>query len=226
MKSLLLLFLSLTLISCASYQPGKFVMHDKGFHPKQTPITAKIDQTFTNYPFIMVDFSFGNESLEWKRIKKVEVLSVDGDKSAKIVVGKDLSAWAKSMSYKIQIDNHNKQMLIGSIAAVSAGVAAYGSASGQKGTALAGMGGLIAVGTIDSINKVFDKIDNLERSALVPEAHLYTPFSIPPKLVTKKWILIQRKDKSTVKRLDFKVIYESGKTGTYFAELGSGSPYN
>lgn len=79
-----------------------------------------------------------------------------------------------------------------SISLAGLAIASGGVNQNSIGTLNAGLALTTGALTIGSAQKLFSKISDIERSKLVPEDHLYTPTSIPPHLVMKKWLLLQK----------------------------------
>lgn len=209
--------LSLTLLisSCASYQPGTGALIVEGNHPKNTPITGYIDQDFTTDHYALVQFTFGNQTENWTRIKNIAIdLKTKEANQASVVLGQDLNDWSDAIQNKIAIDRHNRAVLLGSIAA--AGVVTMG-ASGNRGGVVAGAA--LYTGSIGVLaaNDIADGISDLERAKMIPKGHLYSNISIPAGLVVKRWILLKIPYDKIPKSIFLDVTYE--KNGKVRYEL-------
>jgi hypothetical protein len=219
MRSTAYLLSLLLLVSCASYNPGKYADVTKGEHPANTPINAEIGSAYSYKPFTFINFTFGNRDTEWRRVKRVTVTNIGGEKDARIIVGPDLVSWAQGTSRRARIDAHNTQVILGAVAgafAIGAGVSSYKGNSKLAGGLAAGA---LTAASIADINRIFSKIDSLELSRLVPPEHIYTPFSIPPSLYLTKWLVVQMPKGKRVRFLEFDVEYLSGKSASYRVEL-------
>ncbi len=211
-KRIFALITLLFVVSCASYNPGEFALVKNG-KSDGLIVKGELVRGYATDHFILVNIGFENKSDEWKRFKYIEMVSTDSIKDAKIVVGKDLVTWSESMKSKLSIDNHNRAVLVGTIASVAAigSAAAGGNGDFQTGTALAG--GAAALLTFEAFNDLSKRANNLEMSQLVPPSHLYNPFSVAPGLVTKKWILLQIKKDHIPCFIDFELTdYTESKT--------------
>jgi hypothetical protein len=213
--SLVVLILS-TLVSCASYNPGNYADIKSGEHPKNLPINAKTYDQLSESPFTYVNFTFGNKSADtWYRVKRIRVTSIGGIKGARLVVGPDLKFWAQGMERKTKIDAHNRAMVFGAIqGALLVGAAASG-ASGKHDLALGLVGGSMAYTSIEAFNQAFNEADMKELDALVPEGHLYRPFSIPRNLFITRWAVFETPGKKKAEYIEFEVEYLSGKKVSY-----------
>lgn len=184
MKNVFFLLI-LLLTSCASYTPGKMTQIDT---KEKLGISAQIDSDMSFDDLTVINFYFSNPTTSWTRIKNIELLGIENHPDIRVIVGKDLYYWAKSMEYKVAIDNHNRELFWGSMALVGAAVSIAGSSSNSMTTVK--VGAALAVGSllVNDVENILEKVSALERASLVPESHLYTPFSIPPHLVTTKWM--------------------------------------
>lgn len=219
MKNVIFSFVLLTLVSCASYNPGNYADVMKGDHPKSTPINADIVDTYSYKPFSHINFTFGNKGTKWRRVKKITVTNIAGSEEARIIVGSDLVSWAKGTSRRAKIDAHNTQMVLGAVAgafAIGAGAAYNGGNNGLAGGLAVSA---LTVATISDFNNLMDGIDGLELAKLVPPEHLYTPFAIPPGLYISKWLVVQMPVGKLLTYLDFDVEYLSGEKVSYRVKL-------
>ena len=214
----ILFFLSI-LTSCASYQTGNFAYRESGKHPAAFPITAEVDKALASDNFIVINFTFGNLSNSWKRVKKVRLKFKDKkeNENIKITVGNDLTAWREGINHKVAIDKYNRDVLLGSLAMAGAAIASTSNKSSNIKAGLILTSASISVG---ATNELIDKIDGLHRGAIVPQTHLYNPFSVPPKLYIKRWVVLEVPP--TIKapnKLWFTVDYEDGTSAEYSLKL-------
>ncbi len=218
-----IVFIALLLLisSCASYTPGEDADLVQNNSKEKLALSAKLDPDMSFEDFAMINFYFFNNTSKWMRIKNVELVEIENHPDVQVIVGKDLYYWAKSMEYKIAIDRQNRELLLGSLALVGAGVSIAGGYSGSAKTALAGAALTIGTITLAEAEHLIDKANTLERASLIPEGHIYTPFSVPPFLVTTKWILLQKMNLKRMCRLKLKVTFVDGTTTIFNNELTS-----
>ena len=217
----LFLLLCFQLISCASYQNGHKAVESTSTKSSNTnkPVKSKIlvtayqDREYSTAHFSYIQVEFGNKSDEWFEVNKV-LLKYKGS-DLQIVLGKRLVDWGKSIKNKVAVDRHNTQMIYGAIAA-TATIGGYNSA--RKGNIaatesyVAVMSGAALAG---SVNQLSNEISDLERSTIFPSDHLYSPFSTPPGLVSKKWILLQHAPGAQIEKLVFEVFLKNGDKKSY-----------
>lgn len=220
-----LLIVTLFLTSCASYTPGSQAKRTKGTSQEQVSVTAKIDSNMSLDDFLFVNFYFSNYGSEWARIKNIEIVSIKDHPDARVIVGKDLYYWGKSMEHKLAVDAYNRDIMYGSLALLGAGVALAGGSSGSKPTAR--LGAALATGAIvfSEVQNILDNISELERTAIVPENHLFSPFTVPPHLTTNKWILFQKMNAKNLCMITFRITYIDDKTATFDSRLSDRCSY-
>jgi len=199
---------------CASYQSGNYADIVSGTHPSSTPITGNLDSALTTEHFALINFSFGNMTKEWLRVKKVRLDFRDENlnKKVNVVVGQDLVTWAEAINYKRAIDQWNKQIILGTIALAGNIVANIDKNSplGHVGATTDAFASGMLAGNI-----IVDTINDLERAKLFPQTHLYQPFSVPAGLYTNRWILLQIKKEDIPSHVYFDVEYLDGKKAKY-----------
>lgn len=209
----------LILTSCASYQPGKDAVVVTGNEPIKTSITGYIDQDFTTDHYVLLQFTFGNQTAEWTRIKSISLdLKTKEANNASVVLGQDLNDWSDAIQNKIAIDRHNSAVLLGSIAAAGAvTMIASGNGNGViAGAALyTGSVGVLAA------NDIADGISDLERAKMIPKGHLYSKASIPAGLVVKRWILLKIPYEKVPSKVYLDVDYEKNGKVRYELPLKS-----
>jgi hypothetical protein len=220
MKFLSCLLFVLALSSCASYQTGGDVMHISGDHPENTPLTGYIDEAYSTESYTLLQFQFGNYTTDWRRIKKISLdMITPAGKKAQVVLGQDLNDWSDAISHKIAIDDHNKAVLFGAIAATGAALAVSGMSKGNFSQSKAGLALMSGTVAIQSVDQFVTNLDNLQRSQIIPRGHLYSPISIPAGLVVKKWILLKIQKEDIPNKIQFDITYENDKKAKYELKL-------
>jgi hypothetical protein len=217
MKILSILILSSLFFSCASYQEGNDAFIVKGEHPSDTPITGYIDKPYSTTYYTLLQFTFGNNSPDWKRIKSVN-LDFDNNvlnKKIKVTLGDDLGYWADSIKHKLAVDNFNTQVVLGSIAAAGAATAISGANSGNSSTVNTGSLAYATSMAVAGVNDFSSSKKSLSRAKLLPVGHLYKPFSIPAGLVTKRWLLLEVVNEEMPKIVYLDVVYNNDEKVRY-----------
>ena len=195
MKKFIIIITLVFFNACASVHYNQFAEElslDKSENPKNKDLkisTALINKLCSEY-FGMVNLTFENKTDKWIRIKGVKVYFKDEliEQNVKITSGADILHWKKPMMSKLEIDDFNRKLLMGSLAVLGAGISSFSS---DKYMEMAGGAVLLGSLTSLSVNEYNKHIDTLENSRIFPENHLlYEDFVIPPGLFTKKWLLL------------------------------------
>ena len=223
MKILILVILSSLIFSCASYQSGSYADIVSGEHPDDTPITGYIDKTYTTNYYTLLQFTFGNGSPDWKRVKTVSLDfgSEELNKKVKVTLGKDLEFWAESIKHKITVDQFNTQVFLGSIAAAGTMVAISGTQNGSSSNLKAGALTYTTSLSIDAANDFSNIKDNVERANILPSGHLYKPFAIPAGLITKRWLLLEIEEEKMPHEIYISVTWKNEKQARYKIQVAN-----
>lgn len=212
MKRVYLIVLVILLSSCASYTSGT-AAKVTGEKKQDVTVKAFINDEFTTDYFTFVQVDFVNNTEDWKDIKKVTLNSTDKD--IKIIIGPRLRDWNSAIRQKIAIDRYNRDMLFGAAMGVAA-VAAFDNAyKGNIANSKAYMAALAGTAIAADVNNLTNRISDLERAVIFPTTHLMAPFSIPPGLFSKRWILLQIKSDVQLASISFNVHYKDGSKNTY-----------
>ena len=211
----------LLLTSCASYQSGKEAKLENSDGTKKIvediKVTAERNREFSTPHFSYIQVDFGNKTDEWFDISKVRLNIADD--TIKIILGDRLVDVSQGLQNMVAIDRHNQQMVLGAIA----GVAFVGAASSGSSNSLEAMKSYSVVmagaAVASDVNTLTDKISDLERAKIFPKNHLYSPFTLPPGLVNKRWIIVQHAPNVRINNLAFDVFPKKGKKRRYSVPL-------
>jgi hypothetical protein len=212
MKNVYLVAIVFVLSSCASYTNGKKA---SAIGEKKQDVTVKafINKEFTTDYFTFVQVDFVNNTKDWKDIKKVTLNS--SDKDIKIIVGPRLRDWNNAIRQKVAIDRYNREVLFGAAMGVAAVAAIDSSYKGNVENSKAFLAAMAGTAVASDINNLTNNISDLERAVIFPTTHLMAPFSIPPGLFAKRWILLQIKSDVQLVTFSFNVHYKDGSKNTY-----------
>jgi hypothetical protein len=203
--------------SCASYLPGHQSSLIDG-DQNQLVVSTKIDEQVSTENYTMFYFYFSNPTNEWIDVKKVKLYFKDKNINQKtqIVLGQRLSAWIHSMKFKISVDQWNQSIFLASL-----GLAGGIMMSTSSNSSHAKVGGgvfLSSTGAQMGIS-MMNVMNDIERSKMIPENHLYRPFSIPKGLFTKKWILLEIDKELMPNELMFELEFNNGKKSKHMISL-------
>jgi hypothetical protein len=175
------------LVSCATTMPGKEI---PTYYPA-VQANIDMDDNFSNKNIQLYQISFKNKSNDWVDI---DLGVINEDPKIKVLVGNKINAWIEACVLEKNVSDYNTSLVLGTLAVggmIVAGSASNSSSSGSTNTmnvaaitSLGAMSGLAVMGFQDSKNRV-------EFQQKLPEKHAFRAFSIPPKKVIQRWILIE-----------------------------------
>lgn len=232
MKNFKISFLALTcifIISCATTHPGHI-----GHSINSTPVlplvlSAKSIENNFKDSYQILEITLENTSDEWVKLNNNEVIISDpGTSKLSVVLGSDLKDWAQSRMLKEQKDKQNAEVIqaalitAGAIAIIAASSKGGGS-SASSGPMFNSMNDVQTAGAITYLGGIgwvlsdaFSK-SYLEASGVnkVPENHLYQSFSIPGKMFSRKWVLLNKPVNTRIDKLILQMETIEGKKDTY-----------
>lgn len=213
-KIILYALISIFSVSCISYYPGSKAQFVSGEKKYKLTISAKKEHGYSNKYLTFLNFSFGNDSDEWARIKSItlDFNNPDINKKCVVIAGEDLKTWITAVQYKMRVDAYNASMFLGALA--FAGVVA-GVTSSDTGIQTAGFSTALAASTIDTANHIYRKKSDMERASLFPENHLYREFSIPSGYVVKKFIVLDINKEDFPENIFLTIKLKNKKTSRY-----------
>lgn len=218
---LILMTMTLFFYSCASHQGGYRADLIDGNTGKvignDIDVTSSVDEDFSTSHFTFAQVQFLNNTDDYFDVEKVTV----GDEYDELVVvtGNRLRDWSMSIENKIAIDRNNKSVAWGALTAAAA-IGAVSSANNGSYDSAKTYTAVTAGAVIGSdINNAMDRVSDLERGKLYPSGHLYTKFSLPPGLVSKKWIVFQHGSDEALGTIAMNVYLKNGEKKQYFINL-------
>jgi hypothetical protein len=136
--------------------------------------------------FGVLAVTFENPTNEWIRIDGINLDFGSDTKNQFIFVpwGEQIVSWELATSQRLAIRHANTENTL-SLLAIGGAIA---SGLGNR-SAVGAMGGLVVLGSVGALwgKAMVDKTT----AATFPPAHLFaTPFSVPPGLFAKKWVLL------------------------------------
>ena len=219
--SLILSALIITGCATADYSNyGYQVNEDNTGKSKKNPktelgliVSAQDDGVFESNYFGVINFSFVNTSQEWIYIKNIRIDFGDDAKNdnIKIISGNDIVTWRDSTMLRNNIDEHNMNLFLGTLAVTGAVL----SVSGNKNVKTAGQAMLLGAEGSLTVKALSDSYDKIQFSTIFPQSHLLnSDFAIPPGLFVRKWVVLNTKnhDKTgPITSLDIEYLTENNK---------------
>ena len=202
----------LAFAACASVHPGNMAKQSDGVPIDGLVVSAEELSDPGREAFSMISLTFENQTANWLRIDKIEVLMDEPTaKVVSVVLGQDLKDWASAMEARAQMEKHNREMTQIGLAAVGAVAAAAGGASHNQNAALLGLSVLGASEAWMITDAIRYKIARAENTKTYPEDHLYHPFSVPGKMFLRRWLLLNKPVGKRVTSLPIAVTMVDGK---------------
>jgi hypothetical protein len=194
----LALLLAMPLGGCASIVSGEYghPMDASGIlaQSPQTPLGlvisgAEVRELSSPY-FGLVAVTLENKSSNWVRVRRMTVTfgGKQKDDSVFIPWGEEIASWERATYERNAVRSYNTEAALGAVA-LAGGVIA-GTA---KDKPIAAAGGVLQAGALAASagHDVAQGLEAVEGPHLFPETHLLdVPFSIPPGLFSKRWILL------------------------------------
>jgi hypothetical protein len=189
MKWIHLTILSVFLISsCATTTPGD--EHETGTQKLKVFVTINPD--YSTDKIKLFQFSIKNNSDQWIDIDDIKLNN--NSKEISLIVGNRLQSWLETSNLEKQVSDYNTSLVLSGV--IFGGVAAMGSSNSKTSTA----GAMVALGSITavSIMDIQDTLNFIELQKMLPDNHLLRPFTIPPKRVLQRWIVLENHSKEPV----------------------------
>ncbi len=185
---------ALCLASCATIEsahPARPISSDGlPLQTRETPSGLvvsgeELDELSSPY-FGVLAFTFMNPTNDWVRIDNVALDFGSKPRNDSIVLpfGEEIASWELATSQRNAIRRANTSTLLSALMIGGAVTAAAGGRS-----TVGRIGGLVALGAVGGLwaQAIADKTT----AVTFPPAHLFaTPFSVPPGLFSKKWVLL------------------------------------
>lgn len=180
-KNALMLILSISIISCATTMPGKDVRTGS----KNVSATIAINDMLSNERIQMHQVSIRNNTNDWIEF---DGATIEASDNVSVLLGDKTSSWIEACTLEHQVKQHNISLLIGAI-----GVAGAAVAGGSRHQDTARVGAVVALGSITALGvRDFQNSKNkIEFQDAFPEKHIFRPFTIPPKKVIQRWIIVE-----------------------------------
>jgi hypothetical protein len=159
---------------------------DRSETPSGLTISGEEVDELSSRHFGVLAVTFENPTSEWVRIDSVN-LDFGNDalnQSMFVPWGEDIVSWEQATSQRLAIRRANTSTILSVLAVGGTLAAGLGRRSG-----VAVIGGAVALGSVTALwsKAVADQTS----AATFPPSHLFaTPFSVPPGLFAKKWVLL------------------------------------
>lgn len=214
------LALCLGLSACATKHPGIKGKPIGAENRIPVQLSAKVIDRDRTSAFQLIDITVENLSDTWVRVNTARVVT-DEEKAKGIsaVVGPDLLSWAESMKEEQRREKHNDNLLKTGI--VLAGTAAVVAGHTNRNSSLETAGIVAVIGTYSWAMADALKMDQrkAQSSNGTPEDHIYSAFSVPGKLLKRRWLLLNKPSGVEVNQLVLELETVEGVKQSYVLSM-------
>ena len=211
---ILLITIGFLLTGCATTHPGNIGNFISGDKNMSVNISSELTDGGLKTAYQLYEITIENNSDDWLRIVNTKLLTTPESKVS-VVVGSDLLSWAEAKSFQQKMDNYNKDLAIATTEMGGLALAATGKQTSSK--SLEGVGAIVALAGVTWA--VTDVITQTRSNAIgvkkVPNSHIYESFSVPGKMFTRKWILVNKPTGVIINNLVFEFETISGEKSIY-----------
>lgn len=211
----------LTLTACASIHPGNESTSSSNSDPLGLKISARLVDEKKEDSFSLIEVTLENENDDWVKIASAEVpITNPAESKLSVVVGKDLFDWADAVAERDKLEKHNRAVL--ETVALAGGATALVFGGGNHGSNAAFIAGTaVYTGALGFyLTDIFKYSKNqVESAGTLPDHHLYTPFSIPGRLFTRKWVVLNRPVGKRIELLAISLKTVDGRSAHYTVQF-------
>lgn len=194
MKSISSLLLALFLSACASVHPGNHAKIMSGNPDLEVSIEKNLDYSDPTNQFYTVTIE--NKGTEWLRVDEVDLdFSNTENVEHRMVVGPDLKAWIDSTAVRMQVKEQNDHMLDQIVGISGAVVMVASAAKGDRSGLLLGGATTAGAAAHETFRQERQMLQAAESARMVPESHLYAPFTVPSGGFRRAWFVVHTPQK-------------------------------
>lgn len=217
----LMLISTATLVSCASTMTGTELRTSS----PTIKVRVATMNDYSDDKIKMFQYSIMNDTDNWVSFTGAEIES--SNKDTRILLADKITSWIEACNLEKKVSNYNTNLILGAVALTGA---AIGSTS--KSTTTANVSSAIALGSITALGarEFNNSRERAEFQELFPDAHIMKPFTIPPKKVIQRWILMENANYQEFSlilkdQLDAKKIVKISPPEAYVPESGNTEEY-
>lgn len=206
----LIMPLAFFVMGCATTHPGNVGKSIKASSPIPIKISAQsVDGSYDD-TYQLIDVTIENMSERWVKINSAQVV-ISNPAELSVIKGEDLRHWSQAMRFKLEKDQHNAE--IAQAVILTGGViAAHSNDSATSAAGSIATLGVLGWAVADAVNFSYRKAT---QAGAFPENHLYSPFSIPGRLFTRRWVVLNKPLNVEVQKLVIEVETISGEKDVY-----------
>ncbi len=218
--AVVVLWLSLFLVGCASTHPGKMgtLLHEE--EPTSIALSADKQNGFSDEHYTFVTFTVENKADSMVRIKTAELTFTDGnEKVASVIVGNDLITWAEAFEAGAKAREQRKAIARTALLVGGALLGITGVATDNNTLKLLGAGAGVAGASWSLGSSITNSVRDANNPSKVPENHLYAPFSVPAGLYMRRWAVLQKPVGTEIKKIKVSLTFDNDAESEYEVAL-------
>lgn len=191
MKLVLCGLLALTLSACASKKLPLRADIVSATSNAKLNVSAEVINDYSDEYNVLFQVNLQSKDGKWLRIDESEIsFDTDTQDPFNIIVGKDLVTWAEAKAEEKRIDDHNSDFASWAVTAVGGAAAVTGILTDSKELSALGLTAVAGASGYESYKVIKNRQKEAQGVKLVPDGHLYMPFTIPSMSLVKRWVLI------------------------------------
>lgn len=210
----------LSLAACATKHPGNQAVAIGAENKIPLKISGRIIDYDKDSAFQLIDLSIENQSDTWVRIDNARMV-IDDEKTSRIsaVVGPDLISWAESVREEKAREQHNTEILQTGLIVAGSVAAAAGGYNNDESLRAAGLLAIIGTSSWAVVDSLKMSQEKAQSSVGTPADHLYSSFSVPGKMLKRRWLLLNKPSKIYVNKLVLEFETTEGEKQQYAISL-------
>lgn len=202
------MLLPLLLFGCASIQDAHVAtpVDEQGNLAKDARtrsglvISGEELSDYASSNFGLVEITIENRSSEWLRLSRIALYFGGPEQNAAVYLptGSEISAWYSATLQRNDIRASNSASVLEALFLLGETAAVIGAVSGKPAVSAAGGATALGALTISAVDAQAERVSSVEHVEALPSTHLLAlPFSVPPGLFTKRWVLLNTRDTGT-----------------------------
>jgi hypothetical protein len=215
-QQMIFVLLFFGLVGCATTHPGNIGTPTSVNRKIPITVSAQSIDASSRDVFQLVEITVENNSDSWVRFSREEVAMSDELKTKlSVVLGRDLHDWGQAKAFQLNKDEHNRGLLQGAVLGVGI-VAAGSNNSDTSALGAAAFAGGYVWAVSDIVKADFRKAEGVKG---VPENHFYSPYSVPPRMFIRRWLLLNKPVNALVTELVVEFETVEGERERYAVNL-------
>lgn len=186
---LFVLFFCSVLVACATTHPGYVAESAQ----KDLVVSVSKNTQLSDKFYYFLEFTMENQTDKWLDTQAVQVTFAD--ENSEILEGSKLSSWIEGAELKLQKNNYNRALLLGSMATIGGVAAGMSNDTNVQRAGVAVAAGSLAASAAVVGKQGYDNVNSgvkgLNGTVKVPSTHILVPTKVPPQSFVRRWVVIE-----------------------------------